>query len=49
VEKLIAPVRTQIRKYQSNGLKISIDKSKTMASKGRHAIGSKILIINRTV
>jgi len=49
VENLIAPVRTQIRKYQSNGLKISTDKTKTMASKGRQAIGSKIIIINKII
>ena len=49
MENLIAPVRTQIRKYQSNGLKISTDKTKTMASKGRQAIGSKIIIINKII
>jgi hypothetical protein len=42
VEKRIATVCTQIRKYQSNGMKIPIDKTKTMAFKG-----SKIIIINK--
>jgi len=49
VEKLIAPFRTQIRKYQSNELKISTHKTKTMASKGRHAVGSEIIIINKII
>jgi hypothetical protein len=49
VEKLIAPVRTKIRKYQSYRLKISTDKTKTMASKGRQAIGSKIIVINKII
>jgi len=49
VEKFIATVRTQIRKNQSDGLKISTYKTKTMAFTGRLAIGSKIIIINEVI